>query len=308
MNHEPTRTHSSDENVNKKPVSYQFWRRQGVSDTFLAIPTLVWIFFLIFLPLIFTVVISFASRDYYGKVEYNWNIDNYLRFLDPLYLRILIRSLSLGLQATLLCLLIGYPVAYVIARSPKNIKTILLVLVIAPFWTNLLIRAYAWLLILRNTGLINLFLQWANIIDEPLHLLYNDGAILTGLVYIFLPFMVLPLYTNIEKLDWDLLEAASDLGANDVHTFRNVTLPLTMPGIVAGSILVFVPAFGSFVIPAILGGAKSMMIGNLIENQFKESRNWPFGAATAVILIIFALVAIMIYVRWTRTGEDREIL
>ena len=284
-----------------------FFQRKRVRDFTLAVPSIVWILFLIIFPMIFTIIISFASRNVYGKVIYDWNINNYLRFLDPLYLNILLRSLRLGLESMLICLLIGYPLAYYIARSPKKKKTILLILVIAPFWTNLLIRAYSWMLILRNTGIINVFLQWTKIINEPLHLLYNDGAILTGLVYIFLPFMILPLYATIEKLDWSLLEAASDLGANDFRTFRHITLPLTMPGIVAGSILVFIPAFGSFVIPSMLGGAKSMMIGNLIENQFKESRNWPFGAATAVILILSALVAIMFYVRWTGTGEEKEV-
>jgi spermidine/putrescine transport system permease protein len=282
--------------------------KQKLRDFILSIPTLLWIILLILLPMGFTIVISFASRNYYGKVIYQWTIENYVRFIDPLYLNILVRSVIFGLLTTILTLLIGYPLAYFIASRPKKTRNLMLTLVIAPFWTNLLIRAYSWVLILRNTGIVNGFLESIDLINQPLPLLYNDRAVLTGLVYIFLPFMILPLFTIIEKLDWSLLEAASDLGANDIRTFFHITLPLTMPGIVAGSILVFIPAFGSFVIPAILGGSKSMMIGNLIENQFKESRNWPFGAASAVVIILFALAAILIYTRWAGTSSDREIL
>lgn len=263
----------------------------------LGIPTFLWLFFLITLPLMMTLIMSFASRDAYGRIVYEWTVGNYVRFIDPLYLQILWRSFYLGLLTVVICILIGYPLAYFIARSPKHLKPLYLMLVVAPFWINLLIRAYGWMILLRYEGIINLFLRRIGLIEEPLQLMYNDGAVLVGLVYIFLQFMVLPLYATIDKLDWTLLESAQDLGARPLETFRHITLPLTMPGIVGGSLLTFVPAFGSFIIPRILGGSRSIMIGNIIENQIKVARNWPFASASAVILIVIALLGIIVYVR-----------
>ncbi len=275
----------------------------------LSTPTLAWLLGLVFIPLVFTVIISFASRDVYGRIVYQWTTANYSRLSDPLYAGILWRSFWLGMVTTILCLLTGYPLAYYIARSPKKNKGWLLGLVIAPYWVNLLIRAYAWILILRNSGVINTILIKTGFITQPIQLLYTNGAVLLGLVYIFLPFMVLPLFATIDKMDWSLLDAANDLGAGDVRAFFHITLPITLPGIVAGSILVFIPAFGSFIIPALLGGDKTMMIGNLIENQFKSGRNWPFGSAAAVVLIILALIMVMAYSRGTsKTGGEEGIV
>ncbi|MGM0689608.1 MAG: ABC transporter permease [Bacillota bacterium] len=266
---------------------------------FLGIPTFFWFICLIIIPLIMTLILSFASRDAYGRIIYEWSFDNYIRFLDPLYLQILWRSFYLGFFTVVICILIGYPLAYFIARSPKNMKPIYLMLVIAPFWINLLIRAYGWMILLRYEGIINLFLRRIDLIEEPLQLMYNDGAVLVGLVYVFLQFMVLPLFATIDKMDWTLLESAQDLGAKPFRTFRHITLPLTMPGIIGGSILTFVPAFGSFIIPRILGGSRSIMIGNIIETQIKVARNWPFAASSAVILISAAFLGMLIYIKFS---------
>ena len=265
----------------------------------LGIPTFFWLALLIALPLLMTLILSFASRDAYGRIIYEWTVGNYVRFLDPLYLQILWRSFYLGLLTVLLCILIGYPLAYFIARSPKKMKPLYLMLVIAPFWINLLIRAYGWMILLRYEGIINLLLRRIGLIEAPLQLMYNDAAVLVGLVYIFLQFMVLPLFATIDKLDWTLLESAQDLGATPFHTFRHITLPLTMPGIIGGSILTFVPSFGSFIVPRILGGSQSIMIGNIIETQIKVARNWPFAAAAAVILIATSLLGMFIYMKWS---------
>lgn len=266
---------------------------------FLGIPTFFWFICLIIIPLIMTLILSFASRDAYGRIIYEWSFDNYIRFLDPLYLQILWRSFYLGFFTVIICILIGYPLAYFIARSPKNLKPIYLMLVIAPFWINLLIRAYGWMILLRYEGIINLFLRRIGLIEEPLQLMYNDGAVLVGLVYVFLQFMVLPLFATIDKMDWTLLESAQDLGAKPFRTFWHITLPLTMPGIIGGSILTFVPAFGSFIIPRILGGSRSIMIGNIIETQIKVARNWPFASASAVILISAAFLGMLIYIKFS---------
>jgi spermidine/putrescine transport system permease protein len=276
--------------------------RNGIIDwsrLFIGMPTLFWFVCLIVIPLIVTLAMSFASRDAYGRIIYEWSFDNYIRFVDPLYLEILWRSFYLGLITVLICIVIGYPLAYFIARSPKRYKPLYLMMVIAPFWINLLIRAYGWMILLRYEGIINLFLRRIGLIEEPLQLMYNDGAVLVGLVYVFLQFMVLPLYATIDKLDWTLLESAQDLGAGSFQTFRHITLPLTFPGIVGGSILTFVPAFGSFIIPRMLGGSRSIMIGNIIETQIKVARNWPFASASAVILIAAAFLGMLIYIKFS---------
>jgi spermidine/putrescine transport system permease protein len=235
---------------------------------------------------------------------------------DYLYLRIFARSVWLATLNTLLCLVISYPFAYWIARRPPQYRGMLIFLVMIPFWTNFLVRTYAWMLILRDTGIINNFWtmtlhdaartlsgQWAafgwlaSITENPLPLLFNQGAVLVGLFYGYFPFMVLPLYSNLEKLDWSLLEAASDLGANNWNRLTRVLLPLSTPGIVAGSIVVFIPSLGAYVTPDLLGGAKVALIGNLLQQQFMTVRDWPFGSAIGFILMAIMLLAVMIYFR-----------
>jgi spermidine/putrescine transport system permease protein len=254
----------------------------------LVLPAWLWMALFFLFPLAIVLIYSFLSKGDYGGVARPATFGNYVRFLDPLYLRILWRTLILSALTTALCLVMGYPLAYYIAsRGPR--KNILLFLVVLPFWTSFLVRTYAWIFLLRDTGLINTVLLRLGWIRAPLPLLYNDGAVLAGLVYGFLPLMVLPLYALIEKLDKTLLEAAADLGAPPLSRLARVTLPLTMPGIYAGSLLVFVSALGSYITPDLLGGGKSILIGNLVQNQFTTGRDWPFGSA--VSLLVMAVVA-----------------
>ncbi|PWT92855.1 MAG: spermidine/putrescine ABC transporter permease, partial [Acidobacteria bacterium] len=278
----------------------------------LALATLA-IFFL--LPLLIMLIISFAQRDTYGGikpitsiVEYvqsmGW-VKNYIRSMDPLYLEIYFRSLWMAIITTILCLLIGYPISYFISIKIKpSLKNTMLTLVVIPFWTSFLIRTYAWIIILRSEGLINNGLMALGIIHAPIEtLLYSQFAVMLGLVYGELPFMILPLYASIEKLDLSLLEASNDLGANSFWTFWKVTVPLTMPGIAAGIVLVFIPTIGSFITPDLLGGAKSILVGNLIQNQFVIARDKPFGSAICFGLTTFVLALLFFYARYTTRKE-----
>ncbi|MFS0864003.1 spermidine/putrescine ABC transporter permease PotB [Fredinandcohnia sp. 179-A 10B2 NHS] len=267
-------------------------------------PVALWMIAFLFIPILLILIVSFMSRGTYGGIEYVFTLQNYARFFDPLYLDILLMSILMAAATTGICIIFGYPFAYLIARSSPKYRTLLLFLVIIPFWTNSLIRTYAWIILLRTEGVINHLLMGLGIISEPLTLLYNSGAILIGLVYTLFPFMVLPLYASIEKLDKSYLEAASDLGAKGWQTFLKITLPLTMPGIVAGSLLVFIPTLGLFFIPDLMGGAKTMMIGNLIKNQFLTARDWPFGAASSVILVILTMILIFVYLRISKGNKD----
>jgi spermidine/putrescine transport system permease protein len=215
-------------------------------------------------------------------------------------------SLGVGMATTFFSILIGYPLAYYIARAPARQRSLLLFLILIPFWTNCSIRTYAWILSLRGGGLLDSFLQWAHITRAPLNLLYTPTAVLIGMVYEFLPFMILPLYTSLEKIENSLLEAAADLGAPPWKVFLRVTLPLSIPGMIAGTILVFIPAMGMFVIPDLMGGAKTILIGNVIKNQFLTARDWPFGAAASMILMILTVVFTLYYTR--RAGFSEELL
>jgi spermidine/putrescine transport system permease protein len=269
-------------------------------------PAVLWLVLFLLVPCSMVAVFSFLNKGLYGQISYSFTLDNYLRFFDPLYLKILVDTLVISILTTVICLLLGYPLAYIITRMDRKWQNVLLLLVMVPFWINFLVRSFAWVIILRTQGLINTFLQKIGIIDEPLQLLYNNGAVLLGMVYALLPFMVLPVYVSIEKLDRRMLEAAYDLGATPFKAFWKVTLPLTMPGIIAGSILVFVPSLGMFVVPDIMGGAKSALIGNVIENQFKSALDWPFGSALSIILILLSLILIYFYNRILRMQDRLE--
>lgn len=262
-------------------------------------PVILWMGVLFVIPLLLVFAVSFYTRSSFGGIELPITLENYIRFVDPLYLRIVWTSCVLAFITTFFCLIIGYPFAYIIARSPVRFRNILLLLVIVPFWTNSLIRTYAWIVLLRTEGVINTLLLKLGIIQEPLSLLYNEFAVLVGLVYTMLPFMILPLYASIEKLDRSHLEAASDLGAKPWQTFYKITLPLTTPGIVAGSLLVFIPSLGLFFIPDLMGGSKAVLIGNLIKNQFLMARDWPFGSAASIVLMGMTLIFILVYLRFT---------
>lgn len=271
-------------------------------------PVTLWMLLFFIFPLIFILIISFATRGLYGGVEYSFTLENYVRFFDPLYLKVLWESILIAGFTTVICLVFGYPFAYIVARAPRKYRNILLMLIIIPFWTNSLIRTYAWIVLLRTEGVFNTILLKLGIISEPLQMLYNYGAVMVGLAYTLFPFMVLPLYASIEKLDKSLLEAASDLGAKPWQTFIRITLPLTMPGIVAGCLLVFIPTLGLFFIPDLMGGSKSMLIGNLIKNQFLTARDWPFGSAASIILMVLTLIFILIYLRAGGDKKEAEVL
>lgn len=260
---------------------------------------------LIAVPLIYVAVMSFCSIDEFYNVKFDFTLDNYIRLANANYLKIYVQSLVIALVTTILCILIGYPFAYIIARTKSRKKRILYMLVIIPFWTNSLIRIYGWRSFLGSSGWLNTFLVKAGIAAEPIDLLYRQGTTILGMVYCLIPFMILPLYTAIEKLDGSLLEASSDLGARPAATFFEVILPLTSGGIFSGSLMVFIPCLGYFFVSDILGGGNSDVIGNLIERQFQSGNNWPLGAALSIILIAVTLVLVKIY---QKLGGDMDAL
>ena len=260
------------------------------------LPAWLWLVLLFLAPLAIVCDYSLLARGTYGGVELPWNWDSYRRLIDPLYGAILLRSIALSAAATAICLVMGFPLALFIARATRR-KSLYLHLVILPFWTSFLVRTYAWMFLLRDTGLVNTKLIGLGVLREPLPLLYNDGAVLLGLVYGFLPFMVLPLYATLERMDPALLEAAADLGARPWSTLFRVVVPLAKPGIWAGTVLVFIPCLGAYLTPDLLGGGKSVMVGNLVQNQFTNARDWPFGSAVSLILMLFTLAALAAFYR-----------
>jgi len=286
-------------------------------------PSLFWLIVFFLIPLFIVLAMSFGERGTYGGVIWNLNLENFTRFLNPedtLYLRIFGRTLMIAAITTLLAFLIGYPLAFWISSRPSNQRNTLILLLMIPFWTNFLVRTYAWILILRDQGIINTFwtgtlnywfvameaaaswLPMEGLIEatsNPLPLFGTDLAIVIGLVYGWLPDMVLPCYAAVERLDFSLVEAAQDLYANRVKAFTRVVFPLTLPGVVAGSILVFIPSLGAYVTPDLLGGAKSIMLGNVIYSQFMAARDYPFGAAISFVLMAIMLFATIVYFRST---------
>jgi spermidine/putrescine transport system permease protein len=252
-------------------------------------------------PMLIILAYSLLTRGTYGGISMQWSVESYQRFADPIYLGILWRSFWIAGASTLISLLLGFPLALFISRAGKR-KNLYLSLVILPFWTSFLVRTYAWMFLLRDTGLVNSTLQKLGIIHDPLPLLYNDGAVILGLVYGYLPFMVLPLFGTLERLDRNLLEAAADLGARPWTTLLRVVLPLSAPGIRAGVILVFIPCLGAYLTPDLLGGGKSVMIGNLIQNQFTTARDWPFGSAISLALMAVVMLLLIAFVRRDEEG------
>jgi spermidine/putrescine transport system permease protein len=262
-------------------------------------PLLAWVAAFIVAPALIMLAYSFCERGTLGGVVPRFTLDNYAAVFDPVYLWIVGRSLVFAALTTAICLMMGYPVAYYVGRAPARRRNPLLLLIMIPFWTSFLIRTYAWVTILKQEGLLNGLLLHYRLIAAPLEMLYTRGAVLLGLVYTFLPFMILPIYTSVEKLDQGLVEAAFDLGARPLRAFTSVIVPLTAPGIAAGALLVFVPALGIYAVNDILGGGRVDMIGNIIENQFKgAARNWPFGAALGMTLMLSFAAAFWIAGRW----------
>lgn len=245
---------------------------------------------LFFVPLLIVLAYSLLTRGAYGGAMLPWTAESYSRVFDPLYLAILWRSVWISALSTALCVLLAFPLALYIARARKH-RLLLLNLVMLPFWTSFLIRTYAWMFLLRDTGLINSVLLALHAIREPLPLLFNTGSVILGLVYGYLPFMVLPIYATLEKLDPALLDAAADLGASPFVTVRKIVVPLSRPGILAGCLLVFIPCLGAYLTPDLMGGGKTVMVGNLVQNQFTTARDWPFGAAFSLLLMAAVLLA-----------------
>ncbi|MFY0545865.1 ABC transporter permease [Brevibacillus sp. H7] len=272
----------------------------------LALPALLWLGVLFIFPMLLIVLLSFSKRGQYGQVIYQFTLGNYGRVFDPLYAGIFFDTLALAFVTTAMSLLLGYPLAYYISRLERSAQQIWLLLVMIPFWINFLVRSYAWVIILRSQGVVNTLLLSLGWIDEPLPLLYNNGSVLLGMVYTLLPFMVLPVYVSLEQMDRRKLEAAYDLGATPLKAFWHVTLPLTHTGVVTGSILVFVSSIGMFVVPDVMGGAKSALIGNVIQNQFLSARDWPFGSALSIVLILLSMLLIYLYFRATRLPGREE--
>ncbi|OGT06644.1 MAG: spermidine/putrescine ABC transporter permease [Gammaproteobacteria bacterium GWE2_37_16] len=266
-----------------------------------------WLFIFAMVPVLLTLITSFLTADSSSLVVFKPTLQNYTQLFNSAYLKILLQSLYLATSCTLLCLIIGYPFAFTIARSKSRHRALLLLLVMIPFWTSSLIRTYAIMALIKAKGILNTVLLAIGLIHHPLPILYSYSAVLLGCVYDLLPFMILPLYGNIEKLNPDLLEAAQDLGAGKIRTMVKVVFPLTMPGIIAGTLLVFLPAMTMFYIPVLLGGAKNLLLGNLIENQFLSANNWPMGAAISMLITVFMGAMILLYWRNAQSKDKQNL-
>lgn len=267
-----------------------------------------WLFLFSLLPFCLVIIASFMDHSENHLIEPSFTLSNYIQLYNPLYLRIFEKSFLIAGFSTLFCLLLGYPFAYLIARMRNRYKNFLILLVIIPFWTSSLIRSYALIAIIKAKGLLNSLLLFLGIIDQPLSILFTNSAVIIGLIYNLLPFMILPILTNVERLDDRLIDAAKDLGANRFTIFRKIIIPLSMPGIISGCILVFLPAMTIFYIPDILGGAKSILLGNLIQNKFLIAQNWPMGAAVSAVLTVVLATLILIYLFSTRDNKKQEWL
>ncbi|MDY5101614.1 MAG: ABC transporter permease [Agathobacter sp.] len=288
-----------------KKMSKHEWKSNALPSIVTVGPVTLLLVLLVAIPLIYVAVMSFCSIDDYYNVVFQFTTKNYARLVNVDYLKIYGQSLVIAAITTILCILIGYPFSYLIARTKSKKKKLLYMLVIIPFWTNSLIRIYGWRTFLGTNGWLNNVLQFLHLTSEPVDFLFKQGTAVLGMVYCLIPFMVLPLYTAIEKLDTSLLEASSDLGARPVATFFQVILPLTSSGIFSGSIMVFIPCLGYFFVADILGGGNSDVIGNLIERQFQSGNNWPLGAALSIILIVVTLILVKLY---QKLGGDMESL
>ncbi len=279
--------------------------REQVSLLVMLSPTSLFLGVFFLIPSMIMLTYSFLEPGLYGGVEwsfYHWNYgrilgwaDGFYEEFDIVYLEILLRSIGLAAATVVCSLVVCYPVAFWISSLSPRMKSLFILLITLPFFSSMIVRLYAWILILRDSGFANQFLEWTGLISEPLNIMYSGTAVIIGMVYIFVPFMFLPIYSSVEKLDQRLIQASQDLGATPFTTFRRVIFPMTLPGIMAGSVLVFIPSLGNFVIPELFGGAKVLMIGNMVEQQFLYARNWPFGAALSMIITLFMLVLLSVF-------------
>ncbi|MCL6708500.1 ABC transporter permease [Pseudomonas sp. R2.Fl] len=265
----------------------------------IAAPAVAWLLVFMVAPCLLILSYAFFERGVWGGIEYNFNLANFARVADPLYAKIFLTSARIAGLATLFAVLIAYPAAYAISRAPRLRQPTLLFFAVLPFWSNYLIRTYAWIVLLNREGLFNNLLRQLGYTGEPLSLLYTEGAVITGLVYNYLPFVILAIYSTLSRLNPELMEASRDLGAGPVRTFFRVTLPLTLPGVAAGGVFVFVLSIGNFVTPALLGGGRFQMIGNVVYDQFLTANDWPFGAALGMVLIAIMVTLLMLQARAT---------
>ncbi len=293
-------------NPQRRKIKYALKKSLPVIST--VSPVSIWLLILIAIPLMYVLVLSFLTRGADGNVRLAFTVENYAKLLDPDYIQIYLMSLLIAFATTVISVLLSYPFAYHMANGSQRKKAVMMLLVIIPFWTNSLIRLYGWKTILGNEGVLNRLLIAAGIIEKPLEILFTVPAIILGMVYTLLPFMILPVYATIEKLDRTLLEAANDLGARRAAAFFQVTLPLTASGIFAGSIMVFIPALGYFFVSDLMGGGNTMLIGNLIKNQFYTAQNWPLGAALSVILIVITLLIVRTYISLGGSMDDLGVV
>ncbi len=268
------------------------------------LPMALWTIVFVAVPLVYVLGLSFMKKAATWGVVAEFSLDSYKSLFNPVYLKVFAQSFWVAILTTVLALLIGYPFAYFTAKLPKKRRSLVLMLMLVPFWTNSLVRIYGWMILLRGQGVINGLLMQFGVIDKPLKLLYTFGAVLVGMVYALLPFMVLAIYNSVCKVDWSLVEASRDLGAGRAKAFFTVTLPLTMPGVMAGCVLVFIPSVGLFFISDLLGGAKTMLLGNLIKNELLSAKNWPMGAALSIAMMAVTLLVIRLYQHFSR---DRNL-
>ena len=275
----------------------------------LAVLTLIWGWMAVFVlvPNALVLTTSVLERDEVLFIRWQFSLENYWRLVDTVYVQVLSQSFYLAGVATLLCLLVGYPFAYALSRLPERYKTLMVLLLMVPFWTNSLVRTFAMKILIATRGLLNESLLALGLIERPLQMLYTEGAVIVGLVYVMLPFMVLPLYAVFEDLRRDLLQASSDLGARPWQTFRNIVVPLTMPGVIAGALLVFLPSLGSFYVADVLGGARVLLVGNVIKNQFLDARDWPFGSSMSVLLSVLMGILLLAYYLSTKRINQKGL-
>jgi len=264
-------------------------------------PYLLWLGIFIVVPFLLVLYYAFTTGDSQDLSTFSFSLENFKRFFTPVYIKVLIRSVNLALVSTVICLLLGYPIAYIISKEKPKTRSMLILLFVIPMWMNFLLRTYAWLTLLGNNGIINTIVVKLGF--QPLDLLYNNTSVLLGMVYNFLPFMVLPIYSVLTKIDSRLIEAAEDLGANKIKTFRKVILPLSLPGVFTGISMVFIPAVSTFVISSLLGGNKTNLIGNLIEQQFRYTGDWHFGSTMSFILMIFIFITMALSSKFDKEKE-----
>ena len=283
-------------------------RRKDRASFWLSAPMILWTLLFVGATLLYIVALSFLKRnpDGYGVVM-EFTLENYSKLLNGRYLEVMRRTLALGFETTVICILLGYPFGYCLARAPRRWRTVLMLLVIVPFWTNALIRIYGWRILLMGNGPINSLLMTLGLIEKPLKLMNTHGAVVLGMVYGLIPFMILPVYTSVEKMDWSMVEAGRDLGAHPARVFLTVTLPMTVSGLLTGCVLVFIPSLALFFMSDLLGGPNDILIGNVIQDQLMKSRDWPFAAALSVTLLLITWLIMSIYRRLGGKSKDMTL-